>query len=54
MGGRLIPVFLSCTELADIYMALSIIIDVFDKRDLVETRKKIAEVFYERCREMVE
>ena len=53
MVGRLIPVSLSCYELADIYIALTIAVDIFGKHDLTETRRKIAEIFYRECRDIV-
>ena len=41
---RSVSVSLSCDELLDIYMALSVMIEVFGKCDLVEIRNKIAEI----------
>jgi len=47
---RLVNVSLACDELADIYMALNTVIEVFGKHDLVSTRNKIAKVLLEKCK----
>jgi len=49
--GRSVTVSLTCGELADIYMALTVAVDLLGKRDLAETRSKIADILYENCRE---
>ncbi len=46
----LVDVKLSCSELGDIYMALSILVDLLGKHDLSKTRDRIAKI-YEKCRE---
>ena len=50
--GRSVTISLTCCELADIYIALTIAIDIFGRRDLAETRSRIAEVLYRECGEM--
>ena len=45
-----VSISLTCNELADIYMALNIVIKVFGKHDLVSTRNKIAKVLLEKCK----
>ena len=53
MVGKVVPVSLSCYELADIFMALTIAVDILGKHDLGETRKKIAEVLRKECEGVV-
>jgi len=53
MADKVVQVSLSCYELADIYIALTIAVDIFGKHDLTETRRKVAEIFYRECRDIV-
>ena len=49
--ARSVAISLTCDELADIYMALSITIEIFGKHDLLEIRDKIAKMLSEKCKD---